>query len=162
MSSSRRPEIVLFGEEAELLPPFSILTGEFTVTAGADDEHCTVTRISTKHGRSRQQCSLKVQDVLRTMAEQGALYPEVVELVRQVDRCKCLTCTVAVDALPQATSIYELAQGGRGGDLLKTDQEILNAKADFGATPNLLAKPNVKGKAPAEASLRAREDKASD
>jgi hypothetical protein len=159
MSSSRRPEIVLFGEDAELLPPFSILTGEFTITANRDDEHCTVARISTHHGRTRQQCSLKVRDVLHTMAEQGASYPEVVELIRQMDRCKCLTCAVAVDALPQATSIYELARVGKDGELLKTDQEILNAKADFGATPNLLAKPNSKGAGVGEAPPRGREEK---
>src|SRR4029077_6572454 len=42
VSSSRRPEAVLFGGAVCLVPPFSFLAGEFTVTAGADDTKCTI------------------------------------------------------------------------------------------------------------------------
>lgn len=159
LSSSRRPEVVLFGEDAELLPPFSILAGEFTITANRDDERCTITRISLRSGKTRRQCTLKVEDIIRTMADQGAQYPEVVELVGQVDRCRSLTCNVAIDALPQATSIYELAQGGKDREFLRTDPEILKAKADFSPTPNLMAtshRPRGDAEKTAEASVRER------
>src|SRR5207244_4051022 len=71
IASRNRAEIVLFGEDPCLIPPFPILAGEFTVTANKDDERCTITRISLRHGKSKRQCTLKVEDVLRTLAEMG-------------------------------------------------------------------------------------------
>ncbi len=144
ISTSRRAEVVFFGEGAALEPPFSFLAGpEFTVTAGADDERCTVSRFSLRNGTGRMQCSLKLLDVLRALAELGGEYPDAVELMRQADKCQCLSCPVKVDALPQATSVYDLAKAGQAlkkgesDELLRTDGEVMNARADFGATPTL-------------------------
>ncbi|MBY0523573.1 MAG: flagellar basal body P-ring protein FlgI [Gemmataceae bacterium] len=144
VSSSRRAEIVFFGQDAYLEPPFSFLAGpEFTVTAARDDELCTISRFSTQYGARRKQCSLKLIEVLHTLAELGAQYPEAVELVRQADKCQCVSCPVKVDALPEATSVYELARSGKlpkdGGDadLLRSDAEVMNARAEFSATPTL-------------------------
>ena len=41
------------------------------------------------------------------------MYPEVVELLQQAQDCQSLSCRVRVDALPQATSVFELAKAGR-------------------------------------------------
>jgi hypothetical protein len=140
LSTSRRAEVVLFGDEPQLVPPFSFLAGEFTITAGQGDEHCTVSRFSTRSGTSRRQCGLKLEEVLRSLADQGGGYPDAVELLRQADRCKSLTCQVAVDALPQGTSVYDLARAGANDPDLNVDVEILEARADFGATPTLFEK----------------------
>jgi hypothetical protein len=145
ISSSRRAEVVLFGEEAYLEPPFSFTAGnEFTITASADDEKCMVSRFSLRYGTRRKQCSLKLEDVLRTLADLGGGYPDVVEMLRQASKCRCLTCQVAVDALPQATSVYELAKAGADDpEFLKTDEAIVKARLDFGATPNLFARDSI-------------------
>lgn len=142
ISTSRRPEIVLFGEEALLDPPFSFRAGpDFVVSAGRDDQRCTITRVTLQEGTRRKQCSLKLADVLKTLADLGGQYPDVVELLQQADRIQCLNCKVLVDALPQATSIYQLAQtnanGEEAGDVDSTDEELVKARADFGATPTL-------------------------
>lgn len=137
LSTSRRAEIVFFGEDAYLQAPFSFLSGDFTITASKDDNHCTVSRFSSRHGTSRRQCSLKVEDVVRAVADQGGAYPDVVELLRQAHHCQTLNCAVAVDALPQATSVYDLARAGKNDPNVKTDIEIFEAKADFGSTPTL-------------------------
>src|SRR5204862_265222 len=111
---------------------------EYTVTAGDNDERCTVSRFSLQRGAKRKQCSLKVEDVLRTMAELGGAYPDVIELLRQAENSKCLSCALAADALPEAPTVFQLARAGQNDASLKTgDCEILNARADFGATPNL-------------------------
>jgi hypothetical protein len=66
------------------------------------------------------------------------MYPEVVEFLRQAGTYRCLTCSVAVDALPAATSVYELAQPGAGNpDRLQSEKEIVKAKADFTPAPAL-------------------------
>jgi hypothetical protein len=141
MTTSRRAEVALFGEDALLTPPFAILAGDFTVTAAKDDDRCTMSRISLRHGKSRRQCSLKLEDVIRTMALMEGTYADVVELLRRVERTQCLSCRIAVDALPQAISVEELAKAGAGdAEALKTLPEILNAQADFGTTPNLFEK----------------------
>jgi hypothetical protein len=135
ISSTRRAEVVLFGEEPCLKPPFSFLAGEFAVTATEDDPRCTVSRFPLHGASARKQCSLKVADVLRTMAEMGGMYPEVVALLQQASACQSLTCRVRCDALPQATSVYDLVRMGRnksGGDGL----ELLGGQ-DLGATPTL-------------------------
>ena len=145
LATNRRAEIVLFGDDALLTPPFAILAGEFTVTATRDDDRCTLSRISLHAGKTRRQSSLKLEDVIRTMALMGAGYPDVVELLRRVDRAQCLSCRIAVDALPQAVAVQDLAKAGAGDpEILKTHPEILDARADFSATPTLFEKEPAK------------------
>jgi hypothetical protein len=108
--TSRRAEVVLFGDGIEMIPPFPLRAGEFTITAAANDTKCTISRVSKQYGTARKQCSLRLDDVLRTMADMGGLYNEVVEFLQQAGELHCLNCSVAVDALPQATSVYDLAK----------------------------------------------------
>jgi hypothetical protein len=151
-STTNRAEIILFGTDVRMIPPFPILAGDFTVTAGPDDTMCTITHSSLRHGRTEKQCSFLVTDVLHTMAEMGALYGEAVQLLRRADHLHCLSCKVVVDALPQAVSVLDLAKAGAGDpELLKTHPEILAARSDFGATPTLFEKQNHKAPALDEA-----------
>ena len=141
LSTSRRAEIVLFGDDPCLVPPFSFLAGEFTITAPADDQRCTLTRRSMNHAGRPLQCSLKLNDVLHHLANEGGTYAEVVEFLRQAGTYRCLTCPVAIDALPQAVSVYDLAREGAGNPELKRgDAEIREAQKEFGATPTLYDK----------------------
>src|SRR5262249_41983235 len=82
-STSRGAEVVLFGQDSMLKPPFAIRAGEFNVTASAENQQCTIGRFSTQFGVSHRQCSFKIEDILRVMADEGAMYPEIVELLRQ-------------------------------------------------------------------------------
>ena len=136
VSTTRRAEIVLFGEEPMLKAPFSFLAGEFAVTATNDEDRCTVSRFPHRGGIKRKQCSLKLEDVLRNMAEMGATYPEAIELLHQADRCDCLSCPVRSDALPQAVSVFDLANSGKNS-LVSPEGEVLVAPQDLGATPTL-------------------------
>jgi hypothetical protein len=170
LSSSRRAEVVLFGEEPMLVPPFELLAGgdvKFTVTAGTGDErHATITRFDVgRHSdgprRQTRQCSLQVEDVLRTLAGLGGTYTEAVEVLRQAHTCQCVSCAVAVDQLPQAVSVQELARAGaHDPELLQLDGDILDARPDFGATPTLYQKEALRTgsetEADDEAALRDR------
>lgn len=144
VSTTKRAEIVLFGEEPTLLPPFSFLCGEFTVTAGPEDVHCTIRRLSPQHTSRPEQCSLKLSDVLHTLADMGGTYPEAVDLVNQAGTYNGLSCPVAFDALPQAQSVQALAKkGAEDPDFFGTDKEIVNAHEDLGATPTLFDKSDA-------------------
>jgi hypothetical protein len=138
VSTMRRAEVVLFGQDAYLVPPFSILAGEFTITAAPNDQLCTLSLLSVQHGSRRRQCSLKLDDVLHCMADMGAMYPETLEMIQQAGHDKSLSCPVAVDAFPRGPSVEELAKRGTTDpDLLEGDPEILQAQNEMGPTPTL-------------------------
>jgi Flagellar P-ring protein len=138
ISTMRHAEIVLFGQEPYLVPPFSILAGEFTITAAPNDQLCTLSLLSVQHGSRRRQCSLKLNDVLHCMADMGGMYPETLELIQQAGQDKSLSCPVAVDAFPRGPSVEDLAKRGTTDpDLQEADPEILQAQNEMGPTPTL-------------------------
>jgi flagellar basal body P-ring protein FlgI len=139
VSSTRRAEVVLFGPEQVLRPPFSFEAGEFVVRATDDDQdRCTISRIPLRGTPSRKQCSLDVADVLRTMADMGAMYPEAVALLQQAHSCQCLNCRVRCDALPQAVSPDELVRLGKNkSGKLGEGLELVPGGQDLGLTPTL-------------------------
>src|SRR5262249_29822054 len=51
-STSRRAEVILFGQDPMLKPPFAIRAGEFNITASAENQQCTISRFSTQFGVS--------------------------------------------------------------------------------------------------------------
>jgi hypothetical protein len=124
MTSSHRPEIVLFGAEPKLVPPFSIVTGEFTLTASAGDDRCTVARFPMQRGRVRRhQASLSVEDVLRSLADLGGTYPDAYDLLAQAKGLQCLSCPLEVDALPELIPVEKLAENATNPDFWKTDSD---------------------------------------
>jgi hypothetical protein len=144
ISTSRRAEIVVFGQAPLLKPPFRILAGtEFTVTAAEGDNRCTVSRFQVDAARMQQtkmqqtQCPLKLDTVLHTMASMGSQYPDAVEFLRQVERNKCLTCAVQVDALPLAVDLEVLAAAG--GDVRQFKNAAAPAIEDIMAIQQDLA-----------------------
>jgi len=141
VSGHRRAEVVIFGPDPVLLPPFSFSAGDFVLTASREDDSCTVSRIPAHGGEPiRKQCPLKLMAVLRTMAEMDCMYPEVIDLLGQAHACQVLTCKVRVDALPQTTSVYELARLGRGQASGDGKGEAALAGTEQG-TPNALFEP---------------------
>jgi hypothetical protein len=137
LSTTRRAEVVLFGEEPFLKPPFSFLAGDFTLTASPGDTRCILTRVPLHGEPARRQCSLRLDEALRALADLGGGYPEAVELLRQADRGGALSCRVRCDALPQAVSVYDLVKAGRGGEGAEDLLKAAPADPDLGATPTL-------------------------
>lgn len=88
----------------------------------------------------RKSTGLTVSEILQTLADMGALYPDVTELLRQADTTQALTCRVRNDALPQAVSVYDLVKAGK---MKKGKNEefglAMDARPDPSATPNLYA-----------------------
>jgi hypothetical protein len=153
VSTSRRAEIVLFGDESQLVSDFSILAGNFVLASAPGDTRCTISHYVA--GTSdRRQCSLKVDDIIHTMGRMNGQYGEVLEFLAQAYRIKSLTCDLRFDALPQAPSVQELAKAGVDAkhrmDLAhqgktpesqdRTDEELFNARGDLAGTPSLFEK----------------------
>jgi hypothetical protein len=110
----KRAEIVLYGDGIHLLTPTRLLVGpDYTVTAEPGDDRCTVSRISTKSGQQRKQCSLRLNDVLRTLADLGGSYPDAVDLLRKLEDRQALSCPVRVNTLPPEATLEKLVESSR-------------------------------------------------
>jgi hypothetical protein len=140
LCTSTRAEIVQFGREAQLVPPFEFESGRYTVVAHqATDDHCIVGFV-TKGGTQqfRRPCSFAVSDVLHRLAEMDATYPEVMEILLDAANGQKLNCPVALNALPQVPSVEQLAAAGMNGEGLELGNQ------ELGATPTLYERPAPK------------------
>ena len=135
-ATSRRPELVIFGNEANLLPPFTLSAGtNFLVTATEDEKQCLVTRITARATKEQQKCTLQLDAVVRQLGAMGASYADVVDLLQQAHRGHNLSCPFAIDALPTALTVYEIAAAGAAA---KAEESL---SVDLGPTPSLFATP---------------------
>jgi flagellar basal body P-ring protein FlgI len=130
LSTTRRAEVVLFGPAPRLKGAFSLLAGEFTVTAVAGDERCTISRTPSNGRVERKSCPMEVEDVVLCLASMGAQYPDVLEIMRQAGAAEALSCRMRLDALPRAVRLEELLASG-------ADETLLPAGQDLGHTPTL-------------------------
>jgi hypothetical protein len=138
ISSTRRAEIVLFGEEPTLKPDFGFSAGEYVVAASKDDDHCVISRVPLYGPTTRKNCPLKLSKVLHALADMGGCYPEAIAILQQAESAGVLSCRVRCDALPQAVSVQELAKLGREKPGQATlDVELVPAGQDLGVTPTL-------------------------
>ncbi|MGH7224305.1 MAG: flagellar basal body P-ring protein FlgI, partial [Gemmataceae bacterium] len=138
ISSTRRAEIVIFGDEPMLKPAFGLQAGEFVVAATKDDDHCFISRVPLHGRRVRRSCSLELTKLLHTLADMGCMYPEAIALLQQANTGGVLSCRLRCDALPQATQVEELAQLGISkSDPHEAEAELIPAGQDLGVTPTL-------------------------
>lgn len=114
LTSERRCEIALFGDNPKLRGPFTLPVGsEFTVQVPANGGDATVTRIVKVKGDLEDKklaCKTDLASVLFAIGRLGGGYPEAVELIRRADRAQVLSAPVMVDAIPAEMSIRQLAQ----------------------------------------------------
>ena len=114
VSTTKRAEVALFGVAPALKAPFHLLAGEYIVTAAEEGSSTAMVSYVGREGRTaRKPCSLEMEEVIRTMAEMGASFPEVVAMLQQAASCESVSCPVRVDALPQAPSAQQLAELGK-------------------------------------------------
>jgi hypothetical protein len=143
--SGRRAEVVLFGQTPTFQPPFSFLAGgDYTITAGAGDTKVTLSRFSKGGAPERRQCGLAIAEVVRNLAELGANYPDVVEVLQQAHEISCLSCPLVVDAYPKTTSIDELVKLATvNGHLRSTAAHDLRDVSGLGSAPTLFNQPGA-------------------
>lgn len=144
--TAKRAEIVLFGPKAKLQTPFTVLSGEFTITCAENDDQCTISRIASRGAETtRKSSGLALAEVLHTIASMGGFYPDALEVIEQLDRCKAIPYPVRHDALPRAVSVQELVRAGKvEAGRENQDESVILAADELGATPNLYAGPSKK------------------
>lgn len=137
ITTDKRCEIVLFGEAPALVSPYSFMVGsEFSVTCKAGDPLVTVSRFSTKSGNKVEQCPATLDEVLRTLAKLGGGYTDALHLLKLADKMKCLNCDLAVNALPRALGVQQLAELGKTDPTFQKELEMLTGTESLVDTPN--------------------------
>jgi len=142
LSTTRRAEVVLFGSDLRFEPPFALEAGpDFVLTAREGENVCRIARLSTRSEPTKVESSLEVEEVLRKMASLGAGYSDVFTLLLKAQQQGCLTCRVAVDAVPQAPSVYALVNQAALQGFEPDETENADEAVDMGMTPNLFSIP---------------------
>ncbi len=117
LTHRKHAEVVLFGHEQRFITPIAASAGtHIRVNAAPGSNTITVSRYEAGKPDRRRVVSTRVADVIQTIAEFGASYPEVAQLLVQSEHQHNLIGRIEIDALPQSGRIYfrpgtELADG---------------------------------------------------
>ena len=136
-AADTRAEVVLFGDGIALSGPVRMLAGpgqEYAVTFEPGNDKCVVSRIAAQFGRRQSLCPPMLEDIIRTMAELGAEYSDVVDLIRKLDERQGLNCAARLNTAPAEITPQMLVEAQRDGTLLReesreAEQKILNTPA---------------------------------
>ncbi len=134
LTSDRRCEVVLFGDNVKIRGPINLPIGsDFSIQIPMDGSDATITRIAkTRNGDlEEKKLTCKTTDLLEILATLGKLgggYNEAVELIRRADRAQVLSAAVIVDAIPSELNVRQLAQfARRDPTLIRANAEIAKA-----------------------------------
>jgi flagellar basal body P-ring protein FlgI len=113
VTRSFRPEIVLFGENQQFETPLILEAGKsIMINAQEDGETLTIARFEPGKPDQRRTVSNSVDEVIRTIVELGATYPDVVQLLQQAKTSHALASRFEVDAIPDSSAQYARKTGG--------------------------------------------------
>ncbi|NOY30631.1 MAG: hypothetical protein GXP28_10825 [Planctomycetes bacterium] len=132
VTTSHRPEVVLFGTEHQFKLPLVLDAGPHILVNGLSGAEIKVSRF----GETTQQraVSTDVDAVIRAVVELGGTYPDVVQMLQQAKETGALASRFRVNALPE---------GGR--ELLNRDPEA-TAEVTTAAYELATPRPELFGK----------------
>jgi len=134
LTRSHLSEVVVFGDEQRLRTPITLNAGKhILVNARTGDEYVTVSRFEVGKSDERKKVSTRVADVIRAVAELGASYPDVAQMLTQADSQINLPGRLEVDALPQAGRVYYRP----AGDGRESSRQSKARVGGTNQTPNL-------------------------
>lgn len=106
VTRSRRPEIVLFGQDQRLEGPMVLEAGNQILVRSVGAGEVAVSKFSVGEPDQKRFVSPRVDDVIRAIVELGGTYPDVVQALQEAKAKGALTGRFEVDALPQAGRTY--------------------------------------------------------
>lgn len=114
VTSSHKPEIVLFGKDHRLKLPLVLDAGPRILVNGLSGGEVKISRFGEM--TEQRVVGSNLPDVIRTVVELGGEYPDVVQMLQQAKDTGSLTCRFRVNALPTG-----------GGDLLESNKASVAA-----------------------------------
>jgi flagellar basal body P-ring protein FlgI len=107
VTSSHRPEIVLFGKEHHLKLPLVLDAGPRILINGMSGSDITISRFSPGEPTQQRVVSTDVNEVIRAVVDLGGHYPDVVQMLQQAKNTGALPSRFRVNALPEPGRDYE-------------------------------------------------------
>lgn len=135
VARTRRREVVIFGRGQRLLTPLVLGgAGPILLNASNNDRQIEISRLGSRQGSDlRLTCSTELPEVLASLANLGATYPDVLAILQAADRQKNLEGPLVVDSLPEPLRDYDDAQIAgvdATGPAAKTDEAVKKASGD--------------------------------
>ncbi len=114
LTHRQKMEIVLFGDDQEVRTPLAVRAGkDILVTAREGDDRVTIAQHQV--GKSQERVvSLKLADIIAAVAELGASYPDVAQMLAQANRQKNLPGRIGIDELPLSGRTYHRPSDPQG------------------------------------------------
>lgn len=122
VTTKKYPEIVLFGMDIFLKQPFALNAGPTIYVNGQSPEGVAVTRIVTSGVDERRTVSNRLDDIIRAVVDMDGTYPDVVQMLREADMMKVLSCRLEIDRLPEPDRIYR-RQGADETEEVSAEEE---------------------------------------
>lgn len=107
ITSEKYPEIVLFGANITLKQPFVLDAGPTIYVNGQTPGKVVITRLVTLGIGENRTVSNRLDEIIRAVADMGGTYPDVVQLVRQADVMRVLSCRLEMNCLPEPNRLYQ-------------------------------------------------------
>ena len=122
VTSSHRPEIVLFGTEHQLRLPLVLDAGPKILVNGLSGAQIKVSRF----GETTQQrvVSTDLDALIRAVVELGGTYPDVVQMLQQANQSGSLVSRFRVNALPESGRELVKSRSGTPGKDLPADSNF--------------------------------------
>ena len=140
LTTRKQPEIVMFGTDVVLRQPFALDAGAAIYVNGQAPGNVVITRFATVGLDEKRSVSNRLDEIIRAVVDLGGTYPDVVQMLRQADRDKRLSCRLEIDCLPEANRVYRRSDGDAELALeeekkSKSTWERLNPKNIFAPNP---------------------------
>ena len=119
LTTQRSPEIVLFGSDIYLKQPFTLEAGKIIYVNGQAPGSVVVSRFASSGTDEKRTVSNRLDEVIRAVVDVGGTYPDIVQMLRQADMTRVLSCRLEMDCLPEPNRIYRRP----GGDTELADEE---------------------------------------
>jgi hypothetical protein len=136
VTRSFRPEIVLFGDGHKLAAPATLEAGKHLLIRVESESRVTISRFVVGEPDKRVEVPNNLAEVIRSLVDLGAHYPDVVQFLHEANRTKVLSARLEVDKYPQVGRRYNRAGNSENGADVSDDQ----AYEVGGALPNLFGR----------------------
>lgn len=107
----RTPEIVVFGHEQRLSPASVLFAGKEIMVKSLGDGRVKVSRFSPGKDDESVECSTKLDDVIRAIAQMGGRYGDVIQALHEAKQNNHLPGRLVLDAVPKPGRTYHRDDG---------------------------------------------------
>ena len=111
ISRSRQAEVVIFGDNVRINGELVLATDNHITLKSLADGQIRVSRFAPGEEDKQITCSTRLDDVVKTLIDVGATYPDVANVIRTAKQRELLSARVEVDALPKPGRTYDRRSG---------------------------------------------------